>query len=313
MHQKIAIVFPGQGSQSIGMLQELALEFPTIKKVFAEASAVLDCDLWELAQTGGEKFEQTEWVQPLLLTADIAVWQLYVEQGGEMPRFLAGHSLGEYAALVVAKVLDFTTALRLVQVRGKLMQEAVPAGEGGMVAVVGLDEDQILEICAEIAMEDLISIANYNSVGQVVLAGTMTACKRVVDLAEKKGAKIAKLLAVSVPSHCNLMKPAAARFATYLKAVTFCRPEIMVIHNADVGCYAEPNKIREALVKQLYSPVRWVETILFMVNHGVNLVLECGPGKVLTGLNKRISKDVEAEFLGLPANFKEILSAHSSG
>ena len=309
MHKKIAIVFPGQASQSIGMLQELALEFPTIKKIFAEASAVLNCDLWELAQTGGEKFEKTEWVQPLLLTADIAVWQLYVEQGGEMPRFLAGHSLGEYAALVVANVLDFVTALRLVQVRGKLMQEAVPVGEGAMVAIVGLDEQQILEICAEIAMEDLISIANYNSVGQTVLAGTMNACKRAVGLAEKNGAKMAKLLPVSVPSHCKLMKPAAMRFATYLKAVNFHRPEVNVIHNVDVNCYDEPDKIREALVKQLYSPVRWVETILFMVNHGIDLVLECGPGKVLTGLNKRISEEINAEFLGLPANFKEILNS----
>lgn len=305
MHKKIAIVFPGQGSQSVGMLQELALEFTTIKKIFAEASAILNCDLWELAQTGGEKFAQTEWVQPLLLTADIAVWQLYVEQGGKIPQFLAGHSLGEYAALVAAKTLDFATALRLVQVRGKLMQEAVPVGEGGMVAIVGLDENQILEICAEVAMEDLISIANYNSVGQIVLAGTMNACKHAVELAEKNGAKIAKLLAVSVPSHCKLMKPTAMRFARYLKAVAFSRPEINVIHNIDVSCYDEPDKIREALVKQLYSPVRWVETILFMINHGVGSVLECGPGKVLTGLNKRISKDVEVEFLGLPNNFRK--------
>lgn len=304
MNKKIAIVFPGQGSQSVGMLTELAAEFAVIENTFAEASGVLGYDLWDLAQHGGEKFERTESVQPLLLTADIAVWRLWIEQGGAIPQFLAGHSLGEYAALVAAQAVDFTAALNLVKERGRLMQAAVPQGSGAMVAIVGLEENKILEIGAEAAENEVLSVANYNSIGQIVLAGTMSACQRAVILAEKNGAKMAKLLAVSVPSHCALMKPAALHFQKCLEQIEFYSPKIPVIHNADVSFYHEPDKIRDALIRQLYSPVRWVETIQFMINQGVGCVLECGAGKVLTGLNKRIDKNLMVDFLGLPNNFK---------
>ena len=305
---KLAIVFPGQGSQTLGMLADLAAEFNSIVTTFAEASTIVGYDLWDLAQHGGAKFEQTEYVQPLLLTADIAVWRLWREQGGATPSFLAGHSLGEYAALVGAEALDFADALRLVAKRGRLMQSAVPQGSGAMLAIVGLDNAKVGEICKVAAQGEVLAIANYNSIGQIVIAGTATACVRAQQLAETSGAKIAKLLAVSVPSHCELMKPAAQRFQEDLAEIKINSPKIPVIQNADVGIFDDEDKIREALVLQLYSPVRWVETILFMVKQGVSCVLECGPGKILTGLNKRISQNLTAEFLGTAGKFKEIIN-----
>jgi len=296
---KLAFVFPGQGSQAQGMLLDLMQQFAVAKQTFIEASDTLHCDLLDMVQNGGDKLEQTEFVQPLLLTADIAVWRTWLQENGKKPSFLAGHSLGEYAALVAANALDFKEAVRLVHERGRLMQQAVPQGKGAMLAIVGLDDDKVSVICREAAGSQVLEIANYNSIGQVVLAGETAACERALNLALQQGAKLAKLLAVSVPSHCLLMKPAAISFLEYLQKIKINVPEIPVIHNADVCFYDDVNKIRDALVRQLYCAVRWVETILFMEKHGVQFIFECGPGKVLTGLNKRISQNLTVDFLGL--------------
>jgi len=304
---KLAFVFPGQGSQSQNMLSELAAEFSIIQQTFAEASSVLNYDLWEIVKTGGEKLEQTEYVQPLLLTADIAVWRLWLEQNGKKPQFLAGHSLGEYAALVAATALDFADGLRLVAERGRLMQITVPQGHGAMLAIVGLNNEQILTLCDQARENQVLAVANYNSPQQIVLAGAKEACERALHLAEKQGAKLAKLLAVSVPSHCELMRPAALRLQECLTKITIHLPQIPIIHNADVVFYNDVDQIRDALVRQLFSPVCGVETILFMEQQGVTRILECGPGKVLTGLNKRIAKNITVGFLGLPTELKEQL------
>ena len=287
--KKFALVFPGQGSQSIGMLAALAATHSIVKETFDFASSVLNYDLWELAQNGPEeKLNKTEYAQPALLTAGFAVWKAWKSKNNLIPDFLAGHSLGEYTALLCAESMDFSDALNLVTERGKLMQEAVPEGKGAMVAVVGLSDDKVNEICLAAKENDVLSPANYNSIGQIVLAGSSEACKRAVVLAEQAGAKIVKLLQVSVPSHCELMRGAANILETKLKNINIRSPKIPVIHNADVLAHTDPALIRNALVKQLYSPVRWVEIIQFLVKNGVLEILECGPGKVLTGLNKRI-------------------------
>ena len=287
-----AVVFPGQGSQTIGMLKELAAELPIVQKTFTEASQILGYDLWDIAQNGPEeKLNQTEFTQPIMLTADIACWRVWQEKNGEYPAYVAGHSLGEYAALVCAESLTFIDALKLVQARAKFMQQAF-TGKSAMVAIVGLDNDVINSICKQAAENEILVAANYNSIGQTVLAGELAAADRAVNLAKQAGAKIAKLLPVSVPSHCELMRPATALLAEQLKNIIILPPKTRVIHNADVCTYNNPEQIGEVLVKQLYCPVRWVETIQLMVQNGVNTILECGPGKVLTGLNKRIDKNL---------------------
>lgn len=297
MNDKLAIVFPGQGSQSIGMLKELAAAFNHIQSTFTEASQILGYDLWDLAQNGPEeRLNQTEITQPALLTAGVAVWRIWREKNNELPAFVAGHSLGEYTALVCADAISFADALLLVRDRGRFMQDSYH-GESAMVAIVGLDNNVIKHICSEAAQEEgeILVPANYNSIGQVVLAGQLNAAKRAADLAKKAGAKITKILPVSVPSHCKLMQQASDQLSRCLSQVTINSPKISVIHNADVACYSDPDKIRDVLVRQLYSPVRWVETVQYMVNNGAKYILECGPGKVLTGLNKRISKEIIAD------------------
>ncbi|MEH6529916.1 ACP S-malonyltransferase [Photobacterium frigidiphilum] len=288
---KFAIVFPGQGSQAVGMLAELAEKFDIVKHTFAEASEVLGYDLWALVQNGpAEDLNQTDRTQPALLTASVAIWRVWQEQGGEQPAVLAGHSLGEYSALVCAGVIDFKEAIKLVELRGQLMQEAVPAGVGAMSAIIGLDNDSIAKACEEAAQDQIVSPVNFNSPGQVVIAGNKEAVERANVLCKEAGAKRALPLPVSVPSHCALMKPAADKLAVALEAIEFNAPSIPVINNADVQTESDPVAIKLALVKQLYGPVRWTESVERMANEGIEQLLEMGPGKVLTGLTKRINR-----------------------
>ncbi|SMY35812.1 Malonyl CoA-acyl carrier protein transacylase [Photobacterium malacitanum] len=288
---KFAIVFPGQGSQTVGMLADLAEQFDVVKQTFAEASDALGYDLWALVQNGpAEDLNQTQRTQPALLTASVAIWRVWQQQGGEQPAVLAGHSLGEYSALVCAGVIDFQAAVKLVELRGKLMQEAVPAGVGAMSAIIGLDNDAIAAACAQAAEDQVCSPVNFNSPGQVVIAGNKEAVERANVLCKEAGAKRALPLPVSVPSHCALMKPAADKLAIALEGLAFNAPTIPVINNADVATEIDPVAIKLALVKQLYSPVRWTESVERMASEGIEELLEMGPGKVLTGLTKRIDR-----------------------
>lgn len=293
--QFYSIIFPGQGSQSIGMLAETAAHFPVIKTTFAEASAVLDYDLWDLIQQGpAEKLNRTEYTQPALLTASFALWRVLRELGmPTMPVVLAGHSLGEYTALVAAEALAFADAVRLVEARGQYMQAAVPEGRGALAVIVGLNPASVANICQDVAGEEVVSPANFNSPEQIVVSGDADAVERVIETAKKAGAKMARQLPVSVPSHSALMKPAAAHLKTLLATIEFKTPRIPVINNADVAQYAGPESIRSGLVRQLYSSVRWVETIQACHKLGAVRFFECGPNKVLTGLGKRILPDAE--------------------
>ncbi|MBS0358793.1 MAG: ACP S-malonyltransferase [Proteobacteria bacterium] len=292
-NSKLAFVFPGQGAQSIGMTSELSKRFPSIKKTFSEATDILGYDLWELVQEGpAEKLDLTNYTQPALLVAEIAIWQVWREESKELPSLLAGHSLGEYSALVCAEAISFADAVRLVAERGRLMQTAVPAGQGAMAAIIGLEDAVIHEICDEASEGEVVSAANFNSIGQVVIAGKQTAVDRAIEKAKAHGAKIAKKLPVSVPSHCFLMQPAAEQFLKYLEKFKIHKPKIPVIHNSDVKTHEDPNQIKIALVEQLYSPVQWVKTIQKMAEQGIEKIVDCGPGKVLTGLNKRITDKV---------------------
>lgn len=292
----LAFVFPGQGSQSIGMLNSLASEYPDVEATYRNASKVLGYDLWDIVQNGpADKLNSTDITQPAMLAAGVAVWRVWQAKGGAQPAMLAGHSLGEYTALVCGGSLAFEDAINLVAERGRLMQEAVPAGTGAMAAVLGLDDNAVRAACVEAATGEVLEAVNFNSPGQVVVAGQKAAVERVVELAKAKGAKRALLLPVSVPSHCALMQPAAEQLATILQDVAIQAPNIPVINNADVAAPSEPDAIRDALVRQLYSPVRWVETIQKMAADGVDRLIECGPGKVLVGLNKRIERNMAAQ------------------
>ncbi|WP_413529474.1 ACP S-malonyltransferase [Rahnella inusitata] len=286
---KIAVVFPGQGSQTLGMLADLAAAHPIVEETFTEASSVLGYDLWQLVQEGpAEELNKTWQTQPALLAASVAIWRVWQQQNGTQPILMAGHSLGEYSALVCAGVLDFKQAISLVELRGKLMQEAVPAGTGAMYAIIGLDNDAIAKACEESAQGQVVSPVNFNSPGQVVIAGNKEAVERAGAACKAAGAKRALPLPVSVPSHCALMKPAADKMAVALENITFSAPQFSVVNNVDVKVESSPEAIRSALVRQLYSPVRWTESVEFMAAQGVEQLLEVGPGKVLTGLTKRI-------------------------
>lgn len=293
MTNSIAMVFPGQGSQAVGMLSELATAFPGVKAIFDEASDVLNYNLWQLVQEGpAEQLNQTEYTQPALLAAGVAVWRVWLAEQGAQPSVMAGHSLGEYTALVCAGALDYASAIRLVAARGRYMQAAVPTGQGAMAAIIGLTDEQVNEICQIAAQNEIVSAANFNAPGQVVVAGTAAAVNRCVELAKTAGARMAKCLPVSVPSHCELMRPAAERLAQEFAAVKLDLPTIPVIHNVDVKQHQTPEAIKNVLLQQLYSSVRWVETIQKIAAAGVRTFIECGPGKVLTGLNKRISSEI---------------------
>jgi len=310
---KTAFVFPGQGSQSVGMLAELALEFPQIKNTFSEASAVLGYDLWELCQQGPDsELGRTECTQPAILTTSIAIWRLWLEQGGTQPDVVAGHSLGEYSALVAAGVLDFAAAVSLVQERGRLMQQAVPAGVGAMAAVIGLDDALVVEACAEAAEGEVVSAVNFNSPGQVVIAGVAAAVERAGAQCKAKGARRVLPLPVSVPSHCALMTDAAVQLGAELNHVALETPRIPVVQNVEAEIESDPEKIRENLVKQLFSPVRWTETQAKLGSLGVGQLVEVGPGKVLSGLAKRAMDGVETLATATPTDFKSALALTGS-
>ncbi|WP_226051658.1 ACP S-malonyltransferase [Dickeya chrysanthemi] len=305
---KFAMVFPGQGSQSVGMLAELAEQFPLIKETFDEASSVLGYDVWKLSQQGpAEELNKTWQTQPALLTASVALWRVWQQQGGPLPALMAGHSLGEYSALVCAGVMDFRQAVSLVELRGKLMQEAVPEGTGAMYAIIGLDNDAIAAACAEAAQGQVVSPVNFNSPGQVVIAGNKEAVERAGAACKAAGAKRALPLPVSVPSHCALMEPAARKLAEALEAITFNTPNVPVVNNVDVRAESAPEAIRSALVRQLHNPVRWTECVEYMSAQGVSSLLEVGPGKVLTGLTKRIVDNLTATAINDPASLSAAL------
>ena len=287
---KQAWVFPGQGSQNLGMLSELASEYAIIQETFAQASEVLGYDLWNVVQNDEQKLNQTHITQPALLAASYAIYKLLLEKEFSQPLYLAGHSLGEYSALVCAGVIDFSDAVKLVEARGQFMQQAVPAGTGGMYAIIGLDDDKVIASCHQVQVEtnEVVAAVNFNSPGQIVIAGNKGAAELAANLCKEQGAKRALPLAVSVPSHCALMKPAAKKLASLLTDVQFNTPNIRVINNVNVASPNEPDAIKQALVEQLYSPVRWTETVTMLADLEVKNLLEIGPGKVLTGLTKRI-------------------------
>ncbi|MGZ8250979.1 MAG: ACP S-malonyltransferase [Methylophilaceae bacterium] len=284
---KFAFFFPGQGSQSVGMMQGL-VNFPVVRDTFVEASDILGTDFWHMATEPNELLNQTTNTQPLMLAAGVATWRVWQSQGGAQPHLMAGHSLGEYTALVAAGALSYKDALPLVRYRAEVMQSAVAEGVGAMAAILGLDDDIVRSVCLEAAQGQVLEAVNLNSPGQVVIAGNKEAVERGMEAAKAKSAKRALLLPVSVPSHCALMKPAADELQGYLKDVTLSASQVPVLHNADVLAYANAEQIKDALVRQLYSPVRWVETVQAIYAQGATASAECGPGKVLAGLTKRI-------------------------
>lgn len=299
-----AFVFPGQGSQSVGMLAQLAGAEPLVQETFAEASDVLGYDLWKLCQGGPEEdLGKTERTQPAMLAAGVATWRVWRKHGGGLPAAMSGHSLGEYSALVCSGALDFRTAVGLVQFRGQAMQAAVPAGQGAMAAILGLDDADVEAACREAAQGqpsgETVQAANFNSPGQVVIAGTAAAVDRAIEAAKAKGAKRAIKLPVSVPSHSALMQPAAERFGAKLQQVQFVTPEVRDIYTVDVRKHGDAASIRKALVEQLVKPVRWTETIRAMLADGARVIVECGPGRVLSGLNRRIERNKDIAMLAI--------------
>lgn len=304
----LAFVFPGQGSQSVGMLSEMAAAFPEVQATFAEASAVLDFDAWALSQAGpAAELNQTAFTQPTLLAADIALWRVWKARGGAVPAVLAGHSLGEFAALVAAEAVAFQDAVTLVALRGRYMQAAVAEGAGAMAAIIGLDDATVTALCQTAADGAVLAPANYNAIGQVVVAGDAAAVNRVVVLAKEAGARMAKLIPVSVPSHCSLMASAAEQLAEAMGNVTIKTPKIPVIHNANVMTASTPDDIRVLLAEQLVKPVRWVDTLQALEKQGITRVIECGPGKVLSGLIKRTTPDMTVLRLETPALLDQAL------
>ncbi|WP_455228053.1 ACP S-malonyltransferase [Kingella denitrificans] len=306
-----AFFFPGQGSQSLNMMSGFD-GVSVVRDTFAEASDALGQDLW--AMMNGEDAEligQTVNTQPLMLAAGVATYRAYLAAGGKTPDVAAGHSLGEYTALVAAGSLHFADAVRLVRRRAELMQSAVPQGVGAMAAILGLDDDVVRQVCAAAEQDEVCEAVNFNSVGQVVIAGNTAAVERAMQAAKEAGAKRALPLPVSVPSHCRLMQPAAEKLAAALDEVDVQPPRIRVIHNADVAAHAEPAKIKDALVRQLYSPVRWTETVQLLVREGITQSAECGPGKVLAGLAKRIDKEAACTALVSQGSVEEFIAAHA--
>ncbi|MBD2837442.1 ACP S-malonyltransferase [Pseudomonas sp. JM0905a] len=304
MSASLAFVFPGQGSQSLGMLAEQGGQQKLVLDTFAEASEALGYDLWALTQQGPEEqLNQTDKTQPAILTASIALWRLWLAEGGARPAYVAGHSLGEYSALVAAGSLGFADAVKLVELRGQLMQQAVPAGQGGMAAILGLEDADVLAACAEAAQGEVVSAVNFNAPGQVVIAGSAAAVERAIEACKARGAKRAMPLPVSVPSHCALMKPAAERFAESVEALAWQSPQIPLVQNVSAAVVADLAELKRDLLAQLYSPVRWVESMVSLSERGVTDLVECGPGKVLSGLNKRCVKGVNTHNLDTPDAF----------
>ncbi|RDE24720.1 [acyl-carrier-protein] S-malonyltransferase [Motiliproteus coralliicola] len=310
MNQTLAFVFPGQGSQHLGMLAELAAQNPVVEQTFAEASEALGYDLWQLTQDGPEAdLNSTDKTQPALLTAGVALWRVWQQSGGEQPAQLAGHSLGEYTALVCAGVMTLAQGVKLVEKRGQLMQAAVPAGEGAMAAVLGLENAAIEQACQDAAQGEVVSAVNYNSPGQVVIAGQASAVARAVEACKAAGAKRAVELPVSVPSHCALMKPAAEQLAVELDNIELQSPQIPVVQNVDARVAGSVEQIKQNLVAQLHSPVLWTDSVQAMAAEGAETLLECGPGKVLSGLNKRIQRSLSVAAINDPAGLEKALGA----
>ena len=306
--KKFAMVFPGQGSQAVGMLAELAEQFSIVEETFKQASEVLGYDLWSLVQHGpAEELNKTWQTQPALLAASVAVYRVWQQQYPQLqPTLMAGHSLGEYSALVCAGAIDFQDAVKLVELRGKLMQQAVPEGTGAMYAIIGLDNDSIIKACQNAEQGEVVSAVNFNSPGQVVIAGAKAAVERAAVLCKEAGAKRALPLAVSVPSHCALMKPAADQLAVSLESIAIKSPAVAVINNVDVKTENDAQAIRHALVRQLYSPVRWTETVEKMATNGIEVLVEIGPNKVLNGLTKRIADNLQAVSVNDPASLSAV-------
>ena len=304
---KLAFVFPGQGSQEVGMLQDAR---EACADLFTEASSVLGYDLWDLVENGPEdQLNQTEYTQPALLTASIALFLLAQARGLSSPDVVAGHSLGEYSALVAAGVLKFADAVMLVQKRGQFMQTAVPLGEGGMAAVLGLDDEQVREVCITASQGEVVQAVNYNAPGQVVIAGDNAAIARAIEGCKEAGARRAMTLSVSAPFHSELMKPAAEELASVLNEVSFAKPNIIVVQNVDASAHDDPEEIRANLVKQMYGAVFWTDTVLFMKQIGVETLVECGPGKVLTGLTRRIDKSITGHSINSAASIATVSEA----
>jgi len=306
MTQPLALVFPGQGSQQMGMLRELAERYSVVRTTFEEASDALGYDLWQVVQEGPEEaLNATACTQPALLSASVAIWRVWQELEGPRPGAMAGHSLGEYSAMVCAGALPFAQGVRLVKLRGEAMQEAVPVGEGAMAAILGLDDAVVEKACAEAAHGEVVSAVNYNAPGQVVIAGGRAAVERAIAACQEAGAKRAMPLPVSVPSHCALMEPAAERLAAAMEEVALRAPRYTVIQNVDAQAHADVETLRTRLIEQLYRPVRWTACVEAMVERGAEVFIECGPGKVLTGLNKRIARGSK----GLAVNDPDSLDA----
>ncbi len=304
-----ALVFPGQGSQAVGMMAAYG-ESAVIRDTFAEASAALGEDLWAMVNDGpAERLALTVNTQPLMLTAGVATYRAWLAAGGPKPALVAGHSLGEYSALVAAGAMAFADAVPLVRFRAQAMQEAVPAGEGAMAALLGLEVDAVREACAEAAQGEVVEAANLNAPGQIVIAGARAAVERAVEAAKSKGAKRAVLLPVSAPFHCALMRPAAERLAERLAGVAIAKPQVDVLNNVDVAVYDDAEKIRDALVRQAFSPVRWIELVQEMARRGMSHVIECGPGKVLAGMTKRIAREVEGGAAHDAASLEQSIAA----
>jgi len=307
---KIAFIFPGQGSQSVGMMKSFA-QSPGVQETFSEASDTIGQDLWQLVEEGpADELNLTVNTQPVMLTAGVALYRAWTAQSGKEPAMAAGHSLGEYSALVAGGAIDFADAVSLVRFRAQAMQEAVPAGVGAMAAILGLEDEVVRAACRQASAKDEIAeAANFNSPAQVVIAGNTAAVERAMEIAKDKGAKRAIMLPMSVPSHCSLMRPAAERMRERLKTIDIRPSNPPVIQNADVSSAGSADAVRDALVRQLYQPVRWVETIRAMVSAGTTHMVECGPGKVLAGLNKRIAPETQAFSFGDESAFKEALAA----
>ena len=309
MSQTLAFVFPGQGSQQVGMLSELAESHPVIQNTFAEASEVLGYDLWDLVQNGpAEDLNQTDKTQPALLTAGVALWRLWQEQGGALPAMVSGHSLGEYTALVCAGAIKFADGVNLVKLRGESMQQAVPAGTGAMTAILGLDDAAIEQACQDAEQGEVVSPVNYNCPGQIVIAGQKEAVERAIENCKAAGAKRAIPLPVSVPSHCALMKPAAEKMADELAKIEISMPDITVVQNVTAAAPASVDELKENLLAQLYSPVLWTKSVQGMVEQGIESTVECGPGKVLSGLNKKVHKPLSVAAISDAAGLEKALA-----
>lgn len=308
MKENLAFVFPGQGSQSVGMMGELAGQYAVVKDTFDEASDVFGRDMWKLACEGpDEDLAKTEITQPIMLIAGVAAWRAWQQASDIRPSIMAGHSLGEYTAYVCSEAISLAAGVSLVKIRGELMRDACPDGAGKMAAIIGLDDESIIDVCQQAEKSEVVQAVNFNAPGQVVIAGHSAAVDRAIELAKAAGAKKAMPLTVSVPCHSALMKPASESLAEALRATDFSQPKVPVINNVDAKVESNPDSIREKLISQLYSPVLWVDSVNAMVENGVELAIECGPGKVLSGMNKRIYRKLGVVSLQDPSLFDKAL------